>query len=284
MAGLFTGEALAWGLTGHRIVTEAAADRTPAPLDSFFHAWRERIADESLVPDTILKDRDPGEKIRHYINIEELEEEAFKTLPRTRAEAEKRYGKKRLEKAGLLPWTILDELGELERAFGAGDGVEIAARAGRLAHYVADAHQPLHLTKNYDGKETCNAGIHAAFETHMIERNAAAYRKSTGRVPGVVGPFEDPFEAVMVMMRESHPLAAEILKADRSALHALKDQGSDYYRALHKRAGPIAESRISAAADALASLWYTAWVSAGRPAAPTEEPPPATARPKAPFE
>jgi hypothetical protein len=40
--------------------------------------------------------------------------------------------------------------------------------AADIGHYVADMHQPLHLTRNYNGQLTGNYGIHARYEGQMI--------------------------------------------------------------------------------------------------------------------
>lgn len=274
--------AFGWGLEGHRIIAGAAADRMPEPLRAYFQTWREEVIEQSLVPDTINKGRDPRERIKHYVNIEDLESDPFTSLPADAGEAERRFGKKRLEKAGLLPWAIQSALGDLERAFAGGDAAEIAVRAGFLAHYAADAHQPLHLTKNYDGRATCNTGIHTAFERFLVERNAARYRKGVAKGAAAVHALEDPFGATIGWMRETYPVAADLLKADKAAMHAVKTGGSDYYRSLDRGAGAIAQSRMSAAANAIGSLWLTAWERAGRPVPPSSLPEASSAKPSEP--
>jgi len=282
LSTLVAAPAFGWGLEGHRIVTGAAADRMPAPLGAFFRAWREEVVAQSLVPDTVLKNRDPGERSRHFINIEEFEGGPFDALPRTAGEAEKLLGKRRAQKTGVLPWAIEEAFEDLRKAFEAGQASEIAARAGLLAHYVADAHQPLHLTKNYDGRATCNTGIHSAFETFLVERNAARYRKALDKGAVAVRSLEDPFEETTAWMRETYTLREEIYEADKAALRALKTKGGDYYKSLDRGAGAIAQSRMSAAANALGSLWLTAWIRAGRPDPPAAVPGEASGRPEGP--
>jgi hypothetical protein len=41
--------------------------------------------------------------------------------------------------------------------------------AGAMSHYVGDLSQPLHVSKNYDGQETGDVGIHHFFETANLE-------------------------------------------------------------------------------------------------------------------
>jgi len=279
LASAFSAPAFGWGFEGHRIITEAAIERMPEPLRAFLLARRKEVVEQCLVPDSVLKGKDPRERMKHYINIEDLESEPFSSLPASAADAEKRWGRKRLEKAGLLPWAIQDALGDLQRAFASGDAGEIVVRAGYLAHYAGDAHEPLHLTKNFDGRATCNTGIHSAFETFLVERYAARYRKGIAKGAAEVRALPEPFEATIGWMRESYPLVAEVLEADKSAMRSVKTNGSDYYRSLDRSAGAIAQSRMSAAANAVGSLWLTAWERAGRPALPAGEPDGASATP-----
>jgi hypothetical protein len=41
-----------------------------------------------------------------------------------------------------------------------------------------------------------------------------------------------------------------------------------FFPAFEKLAGPLAEKRLDAAVSFVSSVWYTAWVRAGKPALP----------------
>ncbi len=265
-----TGAAHAWGLTGHRIVTEEAAARMPAECGAFFEAAAKALSGASLEPDSVLREKDPGEARRHFINLDLLGDPGTVDLPRSLEEATRRFGETKLGETGTLPWRIVELLDDLERAMRGGRAAEITRTAGHLAHYAADLFQPLHLTSNHDGGKTCNHGIHDAFESEMIERRAAAYRKAVarGRTPGEA--LGDPAGRILEWARANARLVEEILAADTSALLALKRDRKDYFDSMDGMAGPIAERQMSGAAGAVASLWYTAWVRAGRPPLPQE--------------
>jgi hypothetical protein len=259
------GEARAWGLEAHRIITGEAAERLPPDVAAFFASVAEEMTELSLEPDTVLKSRDRKEQLSHFINLDSLDEPPFDSIPRDLEKARARFGEKRLRKNGTLPWRVHKVFRDLRSAMKRGDRERTLREAGYLAHYLGDLFQPLHLTKNYDGEETCNAGIHKAFEAEMVERRPEAYRKAVSRGEGAVEVIDPIPRRIFQWMRETYPLVDRILEADTSALSSLKREGRDYYDSMDRLAGPIAERQMSAAANAVASLWYTAWIRAGKP-------------------
>lgn len=264
---LSTGAAFPWGLLAHRIVTEAACGRMPPDVAPYYLGISGRVQELSLEPDTVLRARDTAgeEARRHFINLDAYEPWPFAGIPREYDDAKSRFGESRVKKNGLLPWRIGNVLRDLVASMRRKDPQGIALQSGYLSHYVADSYQPLHLTLNHDGQGSCNLGIHHAFEAEMIERQAQRYRGAVMRARGSVAAIQHPVNAVFNRMRDDYPLAARIMEADTSALHGLKNEGKDYWEELDRLAGPIAERQMSAAATAVASLWYTAWLDAGRP-------------------
>jgi hypothetical protein len=265
LLSLPTPAAFAWGLTGHEIVTREAVRRLPPALAPFYESAEDLLVRKSHEPDTLLKDRDPRETRRHHINLDVLEEPPFEALPPTHEKAEERYGEEELREAGTLPYRIKKMMAELTQAMRSGERDAIVTSSGYLSHYVADAHQPLHLTSNFDGQMTCNAGIHDAFESGMIERFASKYAASIKQRNVSVAVVRDPFRRLLRHMQRAYPLIREILDADTAALKALKTRGEDYFESLDRGSGSIAEQELSAAANLVASLWQTAWVRAGKP-------------------
>jgi hypothetical protein len=265
-----TGSSFPWGLLAHRIVTEAAAERLPPDVAPFFRKISPRLQELSLEPDTVLRARAKGdeEARRHFINLDAYEPFPFTGIPREYERAQERYGEAKVGRNGTLPWRIAGVLKDLTAAMRGGDAPETARQAGYLSHYVADAYQPLHLTVNHDGRETCNAGVHHAFESAMIERRQERYRDALRRSRGAAEAIEKPLLYLFNGMRERYALVARILEADTAALNGLKSERKDYWEELDRRAGPIAEREMSEAATAVASFWYTAWLDAGRPPLP----------------
>ncbi|HEY3175350.1 MAG TPA: hypothetical protein VGK94_06255 [Candidatus Polarisedimenticolia bacterium] len=262
--------ASAWGFAAHRIVTENAAAATPAGMTAFYKAGTQRLSDASIEPDSILKDRDgEREKRRHYIDLDELSSPPFRDLPFDEEKARAAYGDARVDAAGTLPWRILTVLGQLRDAFRKGDVEKIISRSGWLSHYVADAYQPLHTTKNHDGQETCNEGVHLAFETDMIDLKKSLYRAETA-VPASFVPevIKEPRKFIFTEILGSYELVDDVLSADTQAVAAVKKQRKSYYEELERQVGPLARRQMSRATATVINLWYTAWFTAGRPELP----------------
>jgi hypothetical protein len=82
------------------------------------------------------------------------------------------------------------------------------------AHYIQDAHQPLHATDNYDGQQTGNAGIHSRFERDLIER----YESRLKLTPAPVKPMGSARDAAFEALLASYLLVDPLLKADKEAI------------------------------------------------------------------
>jgi hypothetical protein len=265
-----TTRAAAWGFVAHRIIVENSAAALPSAMSGLYGANLARLSDASIEPDSLLRDKEgEREKRRHYIDLDELSRPPFDDLPFDEDRARQLYGSERVDAAGLLPWRIVGMLDQLRDAFRKKDLAKIISRSGWLSHYVADAYQPLHTTKNFDGQETCNPGVHAAFETDMIDRLKARYRLETA-LPGSFVPevIREPRKLIFAEIFSSHARVGEILRADTDSIASVKKQRKDYYEELERRLGPLAREQMSRAAATTVSLWYTAWFQAGRPDLP----------------
>ena len=262
--------ASAWGFVAHRIITDNAARGMPEPLASFYAAVAADLSDASIQPDSALRAAEgDAEARRHYIDLEELGEPPYRDLPATEQEARDRFGDRAVEGAGLLPWRVGQVHARLARAFKDRDRQQAITMSGWLSHYVADAHQPLHTTRNHDGQETCNTGVHAAFESDMVDRRKARYRLGT-ELPRGFAPqrIVDATRFILERIAESHRGVADLLMADTQAVLAVKRRGLDYYEQMEARAGPLARRQMAAAVAAVASLWHSAWMDAGMPDPP----------------
>ncbi|MGH9868199.1 MAG: zinc dependent phospholipase C family protein [Candidatus Polarisedimenticolia bacterium] len=259
-----------WGFDAHRIVSQSAVAALPEPLHAFYLAHARRVSDASIEPDSLLRKRDgEAEERRHYLDLDELSRPPFDDIPAARAAARSCYGAARLQEAGDLPWRVEDLCADLTAAFARRDGKEAARLSGWLAHYVADAYQPLHTTRNHDGQLSGNRGVHAAFESDMIGRAKPAYRERA-RLPAGFAPraIDDPARFLLDEMKRAYDRVDDVLQADAQAMLLVKKQDKDYFESLEARAGELAGSQMREAAATVASLWHTAWVRAGRPDLP----------------
>jgi hypothetical protein len=259
--------ALGWGYSAHRIVTEAAIRDVPGPLGAFLLDRLQLVSDLSLEPDTRLKQDDPDEAHRHYFEVDLLLPAGpadVSSVPHDLPAARRKYGDAMLRKTGILPWWIAVRTTALAEAMRRGDADAIIHEAAYLSHYVADLHQPLHLTRNFDGQLTGNDGVHAAFERFLIERGRESFRPAPGG-PEPLRRIDDPAGWALERAAQVYPSAREVLDADHAATVALKSQGANYWRAFDERAGALAAQRLDQAARATAALWISAWIEAGKP-------------------
>jgi hypothetical protein len=139
--------------------------------------------------------------------------------------------------------------------------------AGALGHYVADLHQPLHCTENFDGRETGNDGIHLRWESEMPTRIGPRTRPHEAMPADYLA---HPWTNILAWAQASHELVPHILEADDTAMRTTgyDIESDDYYRTLWAESGDVFVSQSALAATHLGSLWYTAWIDAGRPPIP----------------
>ncbi|MBI4868933.1 MAG: hypothetical protein HY816_18490 [Candidatus Wallbacteria bacterium] len=130
-----------------------------------------------------------------------------------------------LEKAGELPWVIDERVNDMAAAMRTGNWVRAMLLATVLAHYVGDAHVPLHTTVNYNAQYHPNPllkGLHQRWEGRIIELRKAEFRKflreltRTARTPPAKMP-SDPGAlrtAVFEMIADTFSMTDDILRVD----------------------------------------------------------------------
>ena len=77
--------------------------------------------------------------------------------------------RKRSIKNGTVPWTVEDWYLRCVDDMRKGDTTRVLVDAVVLAHYGADAHVLFHAVENYDGQLTNQKGVHARFETMLMD-------------------------------------------------------------------------------------------------------------------
>ncbi len=260
--------AQAWGAQAHVLINRAACTTLPEPLRQFFMRHQAFIGEHSLDPDTVLTEqRGEAERIRHWFALNELDRFPFREIPRNYTQALAKYGRERLESAGLLPWRIAELYRELVEAMRGADWKRVPLVAAHLGHYVADGHQPLRTTTNRNGQLTGNEGIHKRFEDEMIRRHLAEYQDLASfsqPAKRAVDPVAFTFEFLI----DSHVWVDNLMRADTLARQGVSDFGYAYYAALQLFAGRLAKLSMAQAATDLGSIWYSAWIEAGRPKVP----------------
>ncbi|MBK5256470.1 MAG: hypothetical protein JJE39_10590 [Vicinamibacteria bacterium] len=322
-------QAHAWGERGHDLVTRVAVRLLAAkvakgtPLATQFGRKEFMLGHLSNVPDIVW--RNQGEAIEkqnaptHFLDLEYISPElTFSTAPLTLDLALARM--KELcairpkgyvcaapqgaspdeNSAGTAPWRVgqLFRLAvESLKASKAGEKIDSAAidhaflTAGIMSHFVGDLGNPYHTTRNYDGWESGQGGIHSYFESSLVSAyrlaldqevfDAALTGRGLERVMKQLGAADrkalsrDPVALAMALAFDSHTQLNAVNAIDRKfAVTKPSGVGPDGKSVSAERRDPaelrarfhdLTVERLATAAEVLADLWFLAWDEAGRP-------------------
>ena len=256
-------QAFAWGPTAHKLVNRWAVDTLPPEIRAYFQANRQFLMDHANDPDEAMK-KDKHERELHYIYLDKYGIFPYLKLPHSYDLAVQDYGSGRIHRDGMLPWQVGKLSLRLTEAFRTRNWEEVKVDAALLGHFVADAHDPLHTTQNYDGQLTGQTGLADRFEIRLVDKFSSFFVFARRDSTKIADPTEHAFEMVL----EANTWADHILLADREALEALPGYNEDYYDRFYSRVGSIISRELSDAANDAGSYWYTAWLNAGRPELP----------------
>jgi hypothetical protein len=263
--------ASAWGFEVHKYIMARVIPLLPDEIRPFFQRYQTTIVEHVVDPDLWRTAGWEEEPPKHFLDLDAYGPYPFTKLPREYDEAVRQYGRDFVEKNGLVPWRGAEMYGKLVEAFTQKAGYSrdnIKFFSSVLTHYVSDVHVPLHAVVNYDGQITRQWGVHARFETELFER----FRPKLNIVPGPlvkVGPMRD---FIFDRLIESFPLAQQVLDADKAAVEGRELYDEQYFTLFFSRAQPILERRLADSITNSASAIAAAWIEAGRPALPLEQP------------
>lgn len=253
----------AWGPKGHRLVAEASLRTLPLELRGWYAGQETTFMEGSLEPDR-QKAVDPGEKARHRFRLEFYEGSG---VPTDEAKAFRQLGRKAFAKAGSLPWAIGARYQALVAAFRSGDPGSVIKESAWLCHYVADGQVPLHTSRNNDGQESDQEGIHERWEQGLVEWKVEAIPES--RPASVLG---EPLQAPFQWLAEAHARVPALLEADRQAFQGAypRDSGRPWkdpaWTRFWELQGKPLQQQLRLAAERTGDLLVTAWTQAGSPA------------------
>ncbi len=254
----------AWSGVQHIQINKAAGRNVPGEMKGF-RAFSRPMALPGIFPD-LWKESDDTEAPRHYFEPDRLPAGTdLRQLSPDLAVAIQQMGMPG-EAIGVAPWTILDLLAKTTEAMRTSNWVWAAQCAAAMGHYVADIHMPLHCTRNFNGQETWQTGLHDRFESEMTK----AFFQPDDLDPAPAVYLAEPFPEIMGWIGHSASLVPGILQADLVAKRSANGRfdTETYYRRLWELTGATVNNQISAAITDLSSLWYTAWVNAGKPEIP----------------
>ena len=250
-----------WGNAGHKKISESAALSYNQQMQDF-NSWTYFLRDHAPDADG-RKSGDKTEGPKHYIDIDNYSEfTSTGRIPQTLDSVTNLYGTTYVINQGILPWATRASFDSLRNCLQRHDFGKAKVFAADLGHYVADGHMPLHITKNYDGGDTGQKGIHSRYESKMID----------AKISQIVYDGEDATEISNVSqyifdyIYKNNTYCDSILNADRYAKSlAASTSGTIYTNALWDKTNSLTISLFQRASHALASLIYTAWLQAGSP-------------------
>lgn len=271
----------AWGAWGHKHINRAAVFALPDSMRKFYYNHIDFITEGAVVPDLrrgLLNDK--NESPRHYIDLQDFHK-PVSLLPKTTKEAYEKYDSAFLNKTGYLPWYIQNLTEKLTAAFKKRNKSEILFLSSELAHYVGDAHMPLHTSSNYNGQLTGQKGVHALWESEIPELFGNSYNFKTADaayIPDITTEtwniinrshsLEDTLLSDEKKVRKSFN-ANSMYKKDAAGNNVLSYNqpvfSNEYARQFNNAMNGMIEKQLRLSIQDVANYWYTAWINAGSP-------------------
>ena len=259
---LTTGLSFPWGDKGHKLIANKAVELLKEKIKNI-EQYQDYITEHSVDPDT-RKDQDKTEGPKHYIDIDFYKEFLEGRMIQDKDQLISLYSDSVVTKMGLLPWATLETLKNLTKAFKEKNRDKVLIYTSDMAHYVGDAHQPMHTILNYDGQFTNQKGVHARYEIYMV--NKYIDELSDGTKGFEVVYVKEPLDYIFNYISDSNSLSEVLFAADKFAASKAGSMESDeYLRLLWFKTKYITGIQFEEAYNSLASLIYTAWVDAGEP-------------------
>ena len=265
-----------WGFYAHYRINRLAVFTLPAAMAGFYQSNIDYITAHAVSADK-RRYVDSTEAPKHFFDADHYGKHPFKTVPHRWADAAVKFNADTLIKYGTLPWTIQANYYRLVKAFKEHDTIAILNTSANLGHYIADAHVPLHLTKNYNGQLTGQTGVHALWESRLPELFSDRYHYYVGKARYIDNPLTEAFaicrnsfRSIDTVLRSERALG-KTFPADKKYTmvqhgnREIKDYSIAYARAYHTVLKGMIQKRMHAAILATGSYWYSAWVDAGQP-------------------
>jgi hypothetical protein len=239
-----------WGAVGHKLINRKSTQFFPAQMNVFQY-WRDSLAAHGSDAD-YRKSSDPTEQYRHYIDIDRYPEFILNhRIPQTLDSLIALHGLTFVTTNGLLPFAIIAYTDSLKNYFLQHNWQMAMLRAADVGHYVADAHQPLHITQWYDGWSTFSDGIHSRYETGLINRDSAFIQ-----YPGdSIGYINNINQYAFDIVYNNYKFIDSVYRCD-SIAHTIagNTNSTQYYQEFWNCAGNFTIMLFKNASKSLASL------------------------------
>jgi hypothetical protein len=264
-----------WGFFAHKQINRLAVFTLPSGLNRFFKANINYLTEHAVDPDK-RRYADTAEAPRHFLDVERYEKH-IDSIPRKWEAALLKYGAKRLNQDGIVPWQIQKSYFRLVTAFKLKDSIRILLAAAAIGHYISDAHVPLHTTENHNGQLTNQSGIHAFWESRLPELFAKDYNFMIGKAVYIDDPLKEAWKIVShthslvdtvlrfeAILNKRFPASQKYSFSERN-FQVARQYGLNYSRAYQNILENMVEKQMRLSILSVGSYWYSAWVDAGQP-------------------
>lgn len=266
-----------WGFYAHKVINHQAVFLLPPSMMVFYKPNIDFITEHAVDPDK-RRYIVPEEGPRHFIDLNTYGVYPFSALPRKWNDAVQKLGEDSLYKHGIVPWWINTMLQRLTNAFMQKNYPAILKLSAEMAHYISDAHVPLHTHSNYNGQLSGQHGIHGFWESRIPELLS---EKSFDYFIGKAEYISDPQSFIWNIVLQSALAADTVLLFEKRLTDQfpadqkfafeerngvfIRQYSSSFTIAYNNMLNDMVQRRMRQSIFAVASLWYTAWVNAGQP-------------------
>jgi len=265
-----------WGFHAHKRIIQMAIFTLPQEMILFYKKNMLLLEEASVQPDIrryVMEEEAP----RHYIDIDVYGDSAVFTFPREWSVAQEVFSRDTLLANGIIPWAVLWTKYELTAAFKQGNSTRILRYSADIAHYIADAHVPLHTTINYNGQFTGQEGIHRLWETRIPEIESKDYTFWVGKATYIA----DTETRIWEVIESSHLKVDSVLQIEKQLSESFsedrkyayrktgkterRDYSEQYAEAYAALLRGMVERQMRASVKLIGDFWFTCWVDAGQP-------------------
>ncbi|MBP6386549.1 MAG: S1/P1 Nuclease [Pseudarcicella sp.] len=265
-----------WGFFGHQKINRLAIFTLPPEMIGFYKKHLPYIVEHSVSPDArryAVKEEAP----RHFIDLDAYPADSVLKIHAFWTDAVKYYSEDSLMRHGIVPWHIQHMKFKLTKAFEEKDTLQILRYSAEIGHYIADANVPLHTTKNYNGQLTGQNGIHAFWESRLVELYSDKYNFFVGKACYLKSTQKRAWDAVYQanacldsVLNFEQNLSQSTKKNKKYSIDERNNQNvktysrefsEKYHNALHSQV----ERQMRSSIKMIGDFWFTCWVDAGQP-------------------
>lgn len=252
-----------WGSKGHKVIVKHAMILLPEEMKDF-RQLTDYLIEEASQPDQrkkYMKDEYP----KHFIDIDFFKEFNLARMIEDKDSLCKIYGDSMVTANGILPWTLEETYQQLVLAMKNNQMEKTKEMMRDISHYLADAYQPMHTVTNYNGQLSGQLDIHERYESEMLNTHLQELEQ-TFSGSEKIQKFENPRHEFFQIIYRTNARCAILFFADKSASEETSGKyNSLYYDILWFKAKYVTEEALHEAATDIASIYYTAWLEAGKP-------------------